>query len=53
MMAAARRKRELVMTLRGKMELWLKLIAPALVDHIAQRAIEGDTQTVTTISKFE
>ncbi len=38
--AAAKRKREEVMTLRGKLGQWLKLIAPGLVDRIAQRAIE-------------
>ena len=34
------RKRQVVMTARGKMGLWLKLIAPALVDRIAKRAVE-------------
>ncbi len=38
--AMAKRKRELVMTLRGKLGVYLKLIAPALVDKIALRAIE-------------
>jgi short-subunit dehydrogenase len=38
--AMARREREVVMTARGKMGLWLKLLAPALVDKIARRAIE-------------
>ncbi|MCP4662177.1 MAG: SDR family oxidoreductase [bacterium] len=38
--AAAQRKRELIMTFRGKLGLWLKLISPGLVDRIAQRAIE-------------
>jgi NAD(P)-dependent dehydrogenase (short-subunit alcohol dehydrogenase family) len=33
--------RENVMTARGKLGLWLKLIAPALVDRIAKRAIEA------------
>jgi short-subunit dehydrogenase len=37
--AAAQRKRELVMTMRGKLGMWLKLIAPGLVDHIARKAI--------------
>jgi len=37
--AAARRKREEVMGLRGKVGQWIKLIAPGLVDRIAQRAI--------------
>jgi len=37
--AVARRKRELVMTARGRVGLWIKLISPALVDRIARRAI--------------
>ena len=37
--AAAQRKRELVMTRRGRLGLWLKLIAPRLVDRIASEAI--------------
>jgi short-subunit dehydrogenase len=37
--AAARRKREEIMTLRGKVGQWLKLIAPGLVDRIAAKAI--------------
>ena len=38
--AIAGRKREVVMTLRGKMAMFLKLVAPGLVDRIARRAIE-------------
>jgi short-subunit dehydrogenase len=38
--AIDRREREVVMTARGKMGLWLKLLAPSLVDRIAKRAIE-------------
>jgi short-subunit dehydrogenase len=38
--AITRRKRELVMTLRGKLGQWLKLIAPGLVDNMARKAIE-------------
>jgi short-subunit dehydrogenase len=34
------REREVVMTARGKIGLWLKLIAPSLVDRIARRAVE-------------
>ena len=34
------RKRQVVMTARGKIGLWLKLIAPSLVDRLARRAIE-------------
>ena len=37
--AADRRKRELVMTARGKTGLWAKLVAPGLVDRMAARAI--------------
>lgn len=36
---AARRRRELVMTLRGKLGAKLKLVAPGLVDRIARKAI--------------
>ena len=38
--ALERREREVVMTARGRMGLWLKLLAPSLVDRIARRAIE-------------
>jgi short-subunit dehydrogenase len=34
------RKREVVMTARGRLGLFLKLFAPSLVDRIARRAIE-------------
>jgi len=37
--AMSGRRRELVMTLRGKLGLWFKLIAPGLVDRIALDAI--------------
>jgi short-subunit dehydrogenase len=37
--AAASRKRELMMTRRGKVGVWVKLIAPSLVDSIAKKAI--------------
>ncbi|RPI02297.1 MAG: SDR family oxidoreductase [Ignavibacteriae bacterium] len=39
--AATQRKREVVMTLRGKIGMWLKLIAPGFVDRIARRAIHS------------
>lgn len=35
-----KRKRELVMTMRGKLGLWMKLIAPSVVDRAARRAIK-------------
>lgn len=38
--AAARRKREVIVGVRGKVGLVLKAVAPALVDRIAQRAID-------------
>jgi hypothetical protein len=38
--AMAQRRRELVMTLRGQVGQWLKLIAPGLVDRIALQAIK-------------
>jgi NAD(P)-dependent dehydrogenase (short-subunit alcohol dehydrogenase family) len=37
---AAERKRELIMSARGRLGLWLKLIAPGLIDRIARRAID-------------
>lgn len=39
--AAVDRKRDIVMTWRGKLGRMLKLIAPSLVDTMARRAIEG------------
>jgi short-subunit dehydrogenase len=38
--ATAQRKRELVMTHRGRLGMWLKLIAPGLVDSMARKAIK-------------
>jgi short-subunit dehydrogenase len=38
--AMERREREVVMTARGKIGLFLKLFAPSLIDRIAKRAIE-------------
>jgi short-subunit dehydrogenase len=38
--AIERRRREVVMTARGKAGMWLKLLAPGLVDAIARRAVE-------------
>ena len=38
--AAASRRRERVMTARGKVGSWLKLVAPGVVDAVARRAIE-------------
>lgn len=38
--ATARRQREEVMTLRGKLGQWVKLIAPGVTDRVALKAIE-------------
>jgi short-subunit dehydrogenase len=38
--AAAARRRDLIMTLRGKLGAKIKLVAPGLVDRIARKAIE-------------
>ncbi len=38
--AMEKRQRELVMTTRGKLAQWMKLIAPAVVDRIAQQAVQ-------------
>jgi len=35
--AMAKRKREVVMTLQGKVGLWLKLFAPGVVDRVAEK----------------
>ena len=39
--AMKQRKRELVMTFKGKVGLWLKLLAPNLVDAIAANAVSS------------
>ena len=39
-MAAARRKREIVMSLRGRLGMLVKPLAPGLIDRIALRAIK-------------
>lgn len=38
----AARRRELVMTGKGRLARWLKLIAPGLVDHLARKALAKD-----------
>ena len=38
--AAAGRRREVVMTMRGRVGQWLRLVAPGVTDRIARRAIE-------------
>jgi NAD(P)-dependent dehydrogenase (short-subunit alcohol dehydrogenase family) len=39
LLAAARRRRETVMTPKGRIGRWLKLVAPGLVDRIASRSV--------------
>ena len=39
--AAAARKREVVMTAQGKYGLWLRLIAPGVVDRMIKNSVEG------------
>lgn len=41
--AAKKRKREVVMTARAKFGLWLKLVAPAVVDRITLNAMKSRT----------
>lgn len=37
--AAARRKREVILSARGKLGQWIKLVAPGVVDRMAERAM--------------
>ena len=37
------RKRELVMTLQGRIGLWLKLIAPGMVDRMIMKAVNKNS----------
>jgi short-subunit dehydrogenase len=38
--AIRERKREVVMTLRGKVGMWVKLFAPGVIDRVAKKALE-------------
>ena len=40
------RQREEIMTLKGKLGQWVKLIAPGLIDGMAKRAVEGNQKYV-------
>jgi len=40
------RKRDVVMTLKGKLGQWLKLLAPSVIDGMAKRAVEGNKRRV-------
>jgi short-subunit dehydrogenase len=44
--AIEHRKREEIMTLKGKLGQWLKLIAPSVIDGIARKAVEGNKKFV-------
>ena len=44
------RKREEIMTLKGKLGQWLKLVAPAVIDKMAKRAVEGNQDYVKRTS---
>jgi len=39
--AIVKRRREVVMTARAKVGMWVKLVAPKVVDNIARRAVKG------------
>ncbi|MGD9200265.1 MAG: SDR family oxidoreductase, partial [Chitinispirillia bacterium] len=41
--AAAKRRREVIMTLQGKFGLWLRLILPGIVERISHKKTEPDT----------
>jgi short-subunit dehydrogenase len=44
--AMENRQREEVMTLKGKLGLWMKLIAPGFIDGLAKKAVEGNQKYV-------
>lgn len=44
--AIEHRKRELIMTMKGKLGQWLKLIAPGFVDNLARKAVERNRKFV-------
>ena len=44
--AMAARKREEVMTLKGKLGQWLRLLAPKFVDNLASKAVAGNAAKV-------
>jgi short-subunit dehydrogenase len=46
--AIEHRKREVIMTTKGRLGQWLKLIAPGFVDNLARRAVEGNRKFVET-----
>jgi short-subunit dehydrogenase len=44
--AIEQRKREEVMTLKGKLGQWLKLVAPKVIDGMAKRAVRANSEFV-------
>ena len=40
--AVAKRKRELIMSRRGRLASWVKVIAPGLIDRIAKKTVERE-----------
>ena len=44
--AMGSRKREEIMTLKGKLGQWLKLIAPSVIDNMARKAVAGNAAKV-------
>ena len=46
MSAIESRKREEVMTFKGKLGQWVKLIAPGVIDGMAKKAVEGNQKYV-------
>ncbi|MBL8523022.1 MAG: short chain dehydrogenase, partial [Betaproteobacteria bacterium] len=44
--AIVSRKREEIMTLKGKIGQWIKLIAPGVVDGLAKKAVAGNLKYV-------
>ena len=49
--AAEKRKREVVMTLQGKFGLWLRLIAPGVVEQIARKGTELRNKVIPSKSR--
>ena len=44
--AMGSRQREEIMTLKGKLGQWVKLIAPGFIDRLAKKAVEGNQKYV-------
>jgi short-subunit dehydrogenase len=44
--AIENRQREEIMTLKGKLGQWIKLIAPGFIDRLAKKAVEGNLKYV-------